>query len=113
MEEMKWYIFNDDGEPLCWKIADGSYPALQFDTKFDAVLFKESVENHFEDFYGNMTIKECIFFYDEGKLNASGWEVAINQLTGEEELVTNSFFPSGDVFIKCYKEDSDGSSKKL
>ena len=102
--EMKWYIFNEDGEPLCWKIADGSYPALQFDTKYDAVIFANSVVECFGNEYGEFDIKECIFFYDEGKLNASGWECAIDQLTGEEELVKWSITASGDVLVKCRKE---------
>lgn len=105
MENMKWYIFNEDGEPLCWKIADGSYPALQFDTKFDAVVFADSVVECFGDEYGKFNIKECIFFYDEGKLNASGWMCALDPVTGEEHLVVNSIVPSGDVLIKCRKED--------
>ena len=105
MENMKWYIFNDDGEPLCWKIADGSYPALQFDTKFDAVVFINSIVECYGDTYGEFNIKECIFFYDDGKLNASGWEVALDSLTDEAELVKWSITASGDVLIKCRKED--------
>ena len=105
MENMRWYIFNEDGEPLCWKIADGSYPALQFDSKLDAVIFANSVIDCFGNEYGKLDIKECIYFYDEGKLNASGWEVAVDQLTGEEELVKWSITASSDVLVKCREEE--------
>ena len=103
--EMKWYIFNEDHSPLCWTIADKTSPALQFDTEFDAVIFLnsvcEAITSGFEDAY----VKACIFFYDDGKLNASGWEIAVDQLTGETELVTWRQDANPDVLIKCREEE--------
>lgn len=85
MEEMKWYIFNEEDDPLCW--VDGNKaPALQFDTQTDAELFLISVQKIYETYYNDAHIKECIFFYDDGKFNASGYVAVKNETTGEVEL---------------------------
>ena len=68
MEDMKWYIFSDNAEPLCW-----GDDCCVFDTEEDAVRFKNALLKFPQSKdLGNMNIKNCIFFYDFGKRNMSG-----------------------------------------
>ena len=62
MKDMKWYIFNPNEEPLCW-----DEKALEFDTKEDAEVFLKSADIPMEE----VSIENCIFYYDGGYLNAS------------------------------------------
>ena len=72
MAEMKWYIFNsaEDDAPLCW-----DEPCLEFDNEAAAQAFLDAMCNLpclDDDFHQYAYIKQCIFFYDDGKLNATG-----------------------------------------
>ena len=64
--DMKWHIFNKEKEPLCWEDSE-----LFFDTEKDAKDFLQSANIALED----VEIKECIFFYDGGHLNATNLRV--------------------------------------
>lgn len=68
MEDMKWYIFSDNNEPLCW-----GDDCCVFDTEEDAVKFKKALLKLPQGKeLGNMNIKNCILFYDSKKRNMSG-----------------------------------------
>ena len=62
MKDMKWYIFNFNKEPLCWEDK-----ALEFDAKEKAEAFLKSADIPEEE----VIIREYIFFYDGGYINAS------------------------------------------
>lgn len=68
--EMKWYIFDKDEHPLCWA-ENNECPACEFDTENDAEIFRQGCLDLGLDL-GEMIIKNCIFFYDDGKRNMSG-----------------------------------------
>lgn len=71
--EMKWYIFDEYYQPLCWAEGD-ECPCCEFDTAKDAAAFVDGCKNlPCADDLGPMEIKECIFFYDGGKRNMSGF----------------------------------------
>ena len=80
IKSMKWYIFNDEHEPLCW---DGQ--ALEFDTKESAERFLHSHTDIMYDGYEGyceafgVVIKECIFYYDGGYVNATNKIIVYNQ----------------------------------
>ena len=76
---MKWYIFDADHHPVVWAEGDNC-PACEFDTKEDAVVFLEGIYDilAIADEFANAFIKECIFFYDGGKLNMSGLRPVAN-----------------------------------
>ena len=81
--EMKWYIFNsaEDDAPLVWSDKGELGKALEFDTEAAAQVFLDSMRDLpclDEEFYYNAYIKQCIFFYDDGKLNATGKIVVMN-----------------------------------
>lgn len=68
MEDMRWYIFSDNNEPLCW-----GDDCCVFDTEEDAVRFKKALLKLPQGKeLGNMNIKNCIFFYDFGARYKSG-----------------------------------------
>ena len=77
---MKWYIFDKDHHPVCWSNEDGDCPACEFDTKEDAQAFLEgiltipAVANDF----AAAVVENCIFFYDDGKINMSGLRPVAN-----------------------------------
>ena len=71
--EMKWYIFDKNHHPLCWAEGD-ECPCCEFDTVEDATAFMDGCKNlPCADDLGTMEINECIFFYDGGKRNLSGY----------------------------------------
>ena len=69
---MKWHIFNDENEPLCW-----DDQALEFD-EYDQVLrflnsYLDAMGTSLEDYckaFG-VEFKKCIFYYDGGHLDCS------------------------------------------
>lgn len=70
---MKWHIFNEHDEPLCW-----DDQALEFDTKESAERFLHSyVDAMYDDRYDEycqtfgVEFKNCILYYDGGHLNAT------------------------------------------
>lgn len=69
---MKWHIFNEHNEPLCW-----DDKALEFDTKEFAERFLHSHVDTMYDSYEEycetfgITFKECILYYDDGYFNAT------------------------------------------
>ena len=69
MKEMKWYIFDErDNTPLCW-----NKPCLEFDTKESAKRFLDSVAATAAIDTDYTEIKQCIFFYDDGYMNATNF----------------------------------------
>ena len=72
--EMKWYIFDENNHPVGW--ADGDEcPACEFDTEKDAQMFLGGIldlDPFIAEEFAEATVKECIFFYDDGKRNMSG-----------------------------------------
>lgn len=86
IKSMKWYIFNDEHEPLCW---DGQ--ALEFDTKEAAERFLHSHTDIMYDGYEGyceafgVVIEECIFYYDGGCVNATN-KIVIYDQDGENHL---------------------------
>ena len=84
---MKWHIFNEYNEPLCW---DGK--ALEFDTKASAERFLHSHIDTMYDSYEEycktfgVAIKECIFYYDGGYLNATNKVVVYEEDDWEGHL---------------------------
>lgn len=80
MEDMRWYIFSDNNEPLCW-----DNDCCVFDTEEDAVRFKEAVLKLPQSKeLKNMNIKNCILFCDSKKRNMSGLQPV--QTNNIEEL---------------------------
>lgn len=73
--DMKWYIFNSDKSPLCWATDDGKAPACKFDTEEDAKTFLDALSKipAVADMSTDAEIAHCIFFYDDGTLNVSGF----------------------------------------
>lgn len=66
--DMKWYIFHKiEKVPLC----DSLNQAFYFDTKQDAENFLISL-NEEKDIIENAIIRKCIFYYDNGIVNATG-----------------------------------------
>lgn len=74
MEDMKWYIFKvGDHIPLCWA-ENGKCPCCEFDTREDAVAFLEAAQSlPTVDILAAAEIRQCIFYYDDGKRNMSGF----------------------------------------
>ena len=73
IRSIKWHIFNENGDPLCW-----DQEALEFDTQESAEAFLYSAiasEEHDPDFYKTVEIKECILYYDGGYFNATNLKV--------------------------------------
>lgn len=69
---MKWHIFNEYNEPLCW-----DQRALEFDEEWQAERFLktycEEMGTTYEEYckaFG-VTIQHCIFYYDDGHLDCS------------------------------------------
>ena len=65
MREMKWHILSTKQAsiPLCW-----GTKCLEFDTKASAKRF---LENLSFDIASEAIVKECIFYYDGGYMNAT------------------------------------------
>ena len=85
---MKWHIFNEYDEPLCWEDQ-----AMEFDTKESA---ERLLHSHVDYFYDNfeeycqtfgVTIKEGILYYDGGYLDCTHKIVKYNEETDDGELV--------------------------
>ena len=72
IQSLKWHIFNESNEPLCW-----DDKALEFNTKESAERFLHSHVDTMYDSYEEycetfgVTIKECILYYAGGYLNAT------------------------------------------
>lgn len=67
---MAWYIFNKDNDrPLCW-----DEPCLEFTTEADAIRFLNALWDipTVADDFSNAEIRQCIYYYDGGKMDASG-----------------------------------------
>lgn len=100
MADMKWYIFNTeyDNVPLCWGETDvttGEFqnPCLEFDTEEAAQRFVNAIQNipFMADELGEMEIRHCIFYYDDGKMNATnlipvanGDDIELKEVANEE-----------------------------
>ena len=89
MRSMKWHIFNNENEPLCW---DDN--AIEFSTKESAERFLHSyVDTMYDNFdqycrdYG-IQIKECILFYDGGGYIDCSDKIVAYDDDGEEYLIT-------------------------
>ena len=69
---MAWYIFSPDNYPLCWA-EDGESPCLEFENEISAKRFLQEAQklDMLEDI-DKAIVKECIFYYDGGKMNATG-----------------------------------------
>ena len=83
---MKWHIFNNANEPLCW---DGQ--ALEFDEYSQALRFLTSylnaMEISFEDYCKTgAEFKKCILYYDGGHLDCSHKVVVLDKDNGERYL---------------------------
>ena len=85
---MKWHIFNEYDEPLCW-----DDQALEFDTKESAERFLHS---HVDSFYDNfdeycqtfgVNIKEGILYYDGGYIDCTHKIIKYNEEDNDGELV--------------------------
>lgn len=69
---MKWYIFNENKQPLCWK-----EKAVEFSSKEAAERFLRShtdaMDISYEEYCDivGISIKECIFYYDGGYIDCS------------------------------------------
>ena len=96
MADMKWYIFREEDDhhvPLCWA-ENGECPCCEFDTKEDAVAFVEALKViPFLDpaFITDAEIRNCIFYYDDGKRNMSGFipvangdDIELKEVANEE-----------------------------
>ena len=71
MRELKWYIFNDSNEPLCWEyIKWDSARAIEFDCAEDADDFIILMQTYYPDFKEPMIPQETILFYDGGYVSA-------------------------------------------
>ena len=89
MKEMKWYIFDEcDNSPLCW-----DKPCLEFDTKESAQRFLNSVAATAAIDTDYAVIKQCIFFYDDGYMNATnlicecnGDDIELKELVGDNNV---------------------------
>ena len=72
IQSLKWHIFNESNEPLCW-----GDKALEFNTKESAERFLHSHVDTMYDSYEEycetfgIIIKECILYYDSGYLNTT------------------------------------------
>lgn len=66
MRDKKWHILmrEDSSVPLCWGTR-----CLEFDTQASAERFLFHLSPNFAR---DATLKECIFYYDGGYLNATG-----------------------------------------
>lgn len=85
---MKWHIFNEWNEPLCWEDK-----TMEFDTKESAERLLHSLVDCFCDSFNEycrtfgVTIKECIFYYDGGYINCTNKIVKYNEEDDEGELI--------------------------
>lgn len=87
VKEPKWYIFNKEFEPLCWEDK-----ALEFDTYEDAKIYLRSAikeSSHSDDFWDDVQIIECIFYYDDGYIDGTGYIIEWNQ-NEEEKMIKRS-----------------------
>ena len=72
IRDMKFHIYNDEHEPLCW-----DSQVLEFDTFESAVLFLRSVNNFDEDVLATVVIVEDILYYDgDGYIDATNLRVS-------------------------------------
>lgn len=81
---MKWHIYNQNHEPLCWDAT-----AIEFDTQEAADRFLKScfVDGEYPDeFYDGATIVEDILYYDGGYLDATNLIVAYDEENCESYL---------------------------
>lgn len=84
---MKWHIFNENDEPLCW---DGQ--AIEFDEYDQALRFLtsylEGMGTSFEDYCNafGVEFKKCIFYYDDGYLDCSNKIVVFEEDDWEGHL---------------------------
>lgn len=86
IRDMKWHIYNENHEPLCWDTE-----ALEFDTRdaanrFLYACFKDGDKP--DEFYNGVMIVEDILYYDGGYLNATNLTIAYDEETGESCLKT-------------------------
>ena len=87
IRELKWHIYNEENNPLCW-----DDKMLEFDTEESANRFLYScIDEIYEDFeeycktYG-VSIRQTIAFYDGGYLDATN---LIVEHTDEDEHLIN------------------------
>ena len=68
MRELKWYIVDEDNNPLCWEY-DGweSERAIEFESEEEAKDFLKMILLNYPDFRMNgVHIVESILYYDGG-----------------------------------------------
>ena len=85
IRELKWHIYNEKNNPLCW-----DDKMLEFDTEESANRFLHSCidDENFEEYcktYG-ISIQQTIAFYDGGYLDATN---LIVEHTDEDKHLIN------------------------
>ena len=93
MADMKWYIFKiGDHVPLCWA-ENGECPCCEFDTREDAEAFFDALQDipFVASEFAAAEIRQCIFYYDDGKRNMSGFipvangdDIELKEVANEE-----------------------------
>lgn len=68
-----WYIFSEDEHPMCWGDETFGNPCLEFHTEESAIRFRDAVLAipFLTDVFATAQVKHCIFYYDDGKLDAT------------------------------------------
>lgn len=75
---LKYHIYNEDGEPLCW-----DYQAINFDDYDSAHDFLLAAEMLTGNVYEPCEIKEDILYYDGGHINLTNY----NEPEGDELIL--------------------------
>ena len=68
VRDMKFHVYNEEHEPLCW---EGK--ALEFDTRDTVHAFLRDVD---EELLEQVVIIEDILYYDDGYINATNLRIS-------------------------------------
>lgn len=83
MRELKWYIVDEDNNPLCWENESWECEqAIEFDTEEEAKEFLKMVLLNYPDFRMNEAhIVKSILYYDGGYISgARAMELMVEEL---------------------------------
>ena len=79
---LKYHIYNKDGEPLCW-----NNQAIDFDDYDSAHDFLLTAEMLTGNVYEPYEIKEDILYYDGGHINLTGYIPKWSEPEGDELIL--------------------------
>lgn len=73
MREMKWHLYNDNYEPLCWENDNWeSEKLIDFDSIEEAINFWELTQKHYPEIGKDISrVKQDINYYNGGYISGA------------------------------------------